>query len=88
MTTTNGMINLPALERIKLDSNLALENIDSLGNMSKLIDISLNDCPGINNIKSLVNLPVLKVLRLNRHNLKSSDDIYQLMKPLTEGLRK
>ena len=88
LTTTNGMINLPALERIKLDSNLALENIDSLGNMSKLIDISLNDCPGINNIKSLVNLPVLKVLRLNRHNLKSSDDIYQLMKPLTEGLRK
>jgi Leucine-rich repeat (LRR) protein len=88
LTTTNGMINLPALERIKLDSNLALENIDSLGNMSKLIDISLNDCPGINNIKSLVNLPVLKVLRLNRHNLKSSDDISQLMKPLTEGLRK
>jgi len=88
LTTTNGMINLPALERIELDSNLALENIDSLGNMSKLIDISLNDCPGINNIKSLVNLPVLKVLRLNRHNLKSSDDISQLMKPLTEGLRK
>jgi hypothetical protein len=65
-----------------------LENIESLGNLNTLVEISINQCPKIRNIQALTRLSELQVLNLQGHNLERIDDIALLIKPVLQGLRK
>jgi leucine-rich repeat protein SHOC2 len=58
--------NLTQLEILELNGNQNLEELGSgVSNLQKLKEIDLRGCPNIKNIKDLVNLKSLKVLRFS-----------------------
>jgi hypothetical protein len=87
LLSAQGVANLPLLDKINLDSNHALENIDALGEITSLKQITMNSCPGIGQIKALTKLPALQILELDQHRLKNTDGMTELLKPILEGLR-
>jgi hypothetical protein len=88
LVTTNGLTKVPKLKNINLNDNSSLENIDSLGEINSLNTITVSRCGNLKNIKALTLLSNLSFLRLDKHNLKNTEDLSSLIKPLLKGLRK
>ena len=88
ITTTKGLKNLPFLKNIKLNNNNNLETIDDLAQISSLENITLSLCPNLTSLDSLKKLSNLKYLKVESHNLKNTEGISSLIKPIMEGLRK
>ena len=88
LVTTNGLTKVPKLKNINLNDNSSLENIDSLGEINSLNTITVSRCDNLKNIKALTLLSNLSFLRLDKHNLKNTEDLSSLIKPLLKGLRK
>ena len=88
ITSTNGLKNLPLLKNVNLNDNPMLKNIDEIGQIGSLKNVTLSGCQNIKSLDSLTKLSNLSFLRLEKHNLQTVEGISSLIKPLMEGLRK
>lgn len=65
-----------------------LKEIDELSKIISLEIVTIRECQNIKSLDALIKLPNLTFLRIDNHNLKNTEGIQSLIKPLIEGLRK
>ena len=65
-----------------------LKEIDELSKIISLEIVTIRECQNIKSLDTLIKLPNLTFLRIDNHNLKNTEGIQSLIKPLIEGLRK
>ena len=65
-----------------------LKEIDELSKINSLEIVTIRECQNIKSLDALIKLPNLTFLRIDNHNLKNTEGIQSLIKPLIEGLRK
>ena len=88
ITTTNGLKNLPALKNIKLNNNSSLKAINDLSQIDSLESVMVSECPNLISLDPLTKLSNLNLLKVQNHNMKNTEGITSLIKPLINGLRK
>lgn len=88
ITTTNGLKNLPALKNIKLNNNSSLKAINDLSQIDSLESVMVSECPNLISLDPLTKLSNLNLLKVHNHNMKNTEGITSLIKPLINGLRK
>ena len=65
-----------------------LKEIDELSKINSLEIVTISECLNIKSLDAPTKLPNLTFLRIDNHNLKNTEGIQSLIKPLIEGLRK